>query len=145
MAEVFFLDTNIFMYAAGAPHEYKDACVKILNDLDLGKFTGIIDTELPQELLYRYSSINLAAKGIQLCRDIFKYPLKILPVAQPDIQLAIDLFETYRPHGLKPRDAIHAAIMQNHGMTKLLSTDKDFNPLTFLTRIDPLAYSQSLP
>ncbi len=63
--ETVFLDTNIFMYAAGAPHPYKEACLRILADMEAGILSAAINTEVLQELLYRYSHIRLAAKGIQ--------------------------------------------------------------------------------
>lgn len=140
MAEVVFLDVNIFMYAAGAPHSYKDVCVHILADVENGLLRAAINTEVLQELLYRYSHIKLSDKGIQLCRDIMEYPLTILSVTERDISLAIDLFETHRAAGVKPRDAIHAATMQNNSIVQVISADKDFEAFTSLTRIDPLAY-----
>ncbi|MBI5653821.1 MAG: type II toxin-antitoxin system VapC family toxin [Chloroflexi bacterium] len=139
--ETIFLDTNIFMDAAGTPHAYKDACVRILSDVETGVLTTVVNTETLQELLYRYYHINLADKGLRLCRDILAYPLTILPITESDIRLAIDLFDTHRNAGLKPRDALHAATMKNNGIARLISSDKDFDRLDFLTRTDPLAYS----
>ena len=141
--ETTFLDVNIFMYAAGKPHPYKDPCIRILTDVETGILVAAINTEVCQELLYRYHHIGLADKGSQLCRDILSYPLTVLPVLEPDVRLAIDLFDAHKAVGLRPRDAIHAATMQNNGITRLLSTDKDFYHLGFVTRIDPLAYIAS--
>ncbi|MDZ7291942.1 MAG: type II toxin-antitoxin system VapC family toxin [candidate division KSB1 bacterium] len=143
MADTTFLDANIFMYAAGTPHPYKDPCVHILADVETGILSAVVNTEILQELLYRYSHIKLASKGIQPCRDILKYPVAILSVTDADIRLAIDLFESHHPTGLKPRDAIHAATMKNNGIIRIMSADTDFDNLDFVTRIDPLAY-QSL-
>jgi len=128
------------MYAAGAPHPFKAPCVKILSDIETGVLVAAINTEILQELLYRYSHIKLADKGIQLCRDVLKYPLTVLPIAENDIRLAIDLFQTHQVTGLKPRDAIHAATMQNNGITRLISADADFDRLGSGIRIDRLAY-----
>ena len=57
-----------------------------------------------------------------------------------DVRLAIDLFEAHRSTGMKPRDAIHAATMRNNGITRLLSTDKDFDAISSIARVDPSAY-----
>lgn len=141
--EVTFLDTNVFMYAAGAPHPYKEPCVRILSDVESGALAAAVNTEIFQELLYRYSHIKLADKGVQLCRDILKYPLPVLPVTKADIRLAIDLFDSHRAAGLRPRDAWHAATMKNNGISRLISSDKDFDHLDFVTRIDPLAYTST--
>ncbi len=135
-----FLDVNIFMYAAGAPHVYKEPCPQILFDVEIGKLPAVINTEILQEVLYRYSHIGLAEKGIRLCREIFEYPLTILPVVIADMRAAVDLFEARRLIGIKPRDAIHAATMRNNGIVRVLSADRDFEGFGFLTRIDPSTY-----
>lgn len=135
-----FLDANIFMYAAGKSHSYKNPCLHILKDVETQALASAVDTEILQELLYRYTHIGLADKGIQLCNDILRYPLKILPVMEADMRLAIDLFDQHRNKGVKPRDSIHAAIMKNNGITKIISADKDFDNFDFLTRIDPKDY-----
>ncbi len=140
MTDTVFLDTNIFMYAAGTPHPYKAACIHILTEVETGTLQAAINVEIFQELLYRYTHLKLADKGVQLCRDILKYPLTILPVTGADVRLAIDLFDTHRAVGLKPRDAIHAATMQNNNISCLLSADKDFDQLKSISRIDPITY-----
>jgi predicted nucleic acid-binding protein len=141
VAEYIFLDTNVFMYAAGAPHSYKDACVRILSAVESGALTAAINTEILQEILYRYTHIKLAGKGVQLCRDILTLPLTILPVTEADIRLAVDLFDAHRVVGLKPRDAIHVATMQNNSLSRLISADVEFDRLSAVTRIEPLAYT----
>lgn len=136
-----FLDVNLFMYAAGRPHPLKEPCIRILSDVERRYLQAAINTEVLQELLYRYSHIGLAGKGIQLCREVLKYPLAVLPVTLEDIHVAVELFDAHRSQGITPRDAIHAATMQNHGLTQIISADTDFDRLSFVTRRDPLAYS----
>ena len=140
MAGTTFLDTNVFMYAAGRPHVYKSPCVQILSDVEAGKLSAAIDTEVLQEVLYRYSHIGLAEKGIQLCQDLLSYPLVVLPVTKVDIQLAVRLFDSHRDKGLKPRDAVHAAVVRNSGISRIVSTDRHFDALSSVTRIDPLDF-----
>ncbi|MBW2740444.1 MAG: type II toxin-antitoxin system VapC family toxin [Deltaproteobacteria bacterium] len=48
----YFIDTNIFMYAAGKPHEFKQPCVDILSRIQSGELKAAIDTEVFQEILY---------------------------------------------------------------------------------------------
>jgi len=143
MADRTFLDANIFMYAAGASHPNKVPCVHILSAIETGALEAVVNTEILQELLYRYSHIKLADKGLQLCRDILHYPLTIMPVTEADIRLAIDLFDAYRGVGMRPRDTIHAATMHNNGISRLISADRDFDHLDFVTRIDPLDFMSS--
>lgn len=140
LSELAFIDVNVFMYAAGKPHPYKEPCIKILSDLESGILAGLVNTEIFQELLYRYHHIQLAEKGVELCRNIFQLPIKILPVTEQDIRLAVDLFESYQNKGLKARDAMHAATMKNNGIIKIISADKDFDVINSIRRIDPLNY-----
>jgi predicted nucleic acid-binding protein len=58
---VFFLDVNVIMYAAGKPHPYKNPCIRILSDVEKGHIATVINTEILQELLYRYSRIGIAS------------------------------------------------------------------------------------
>lgn len=139
-SETVFLDANIFMYAAGTAHVYKEPCIQLLTELENGHLRATINTEIIQELLYRYSHIGLAEKGLQLSRDVMRYPLAILSVAAGDIYLAIDIYDSYRLRGLKPRDAIHAAVMQRHQIRRIVSTDRHFDVLPTVERIDPLTY-----
>jgi len=141
-SEMAFLDANVFMYAAGSSHPYKAPCLSILSALETGLLSAVINTEILQELLYRYSHIGLTDKGIELCCRVLEYPLRVLPVAEADIRLALDLLTLYRTAGLRPRDAIHAATMQNNGISRIISADKDFDRLSRLERVDPSAYSR---
>lgn len=136
-----FLDANVFMYAIGAEHVYKAPCLRILSDVETGKLTAVINTEIMQEMLYRYSYIGRPDTGIQICQTILEYPIDILPVTVSDTKQAIKLFKSYHPSGIKPRDVIHIATMQNNRITHLISADKEFDRLPSIIRIDPLAYS----
>lgn len=135
-----FLDANVFMYAIGAEHAYKKPCLRILSDVETGRLTAVINTEIIQEMLYRYSYIGRPDTGIQICQTILKYPIDILPVTVSDAKQAVKLFKTYHDSGIKPRDVIHIATMQNNQITHLISADKEFDRLPSVTRVDPQAY-----
>jgi predicted nucleic acid-binding protein len=123
---------------------YKESCVRILVEVETGSLIGAINTEVVQELLYRYSHIGLADKGLQLSRDVLKYPLVVLPVTLADVRLAIDIYEAHRAAGMKPRDAIHAAVMQHNRITRILSADKHFDALGTIERVDPVIFATQL-
>jgi len=144
ISEQIFIDVNVFMYAAGKPHRYKDSCIHILSDIENEILTAAVNSEIFQELLYRYYHIRLAEKGVELCQNILQLPFKILPITEKDIRLAIDLFDSFKNKGLKPRDAIHAATMKNNSIEKIISADRDFDAIDFVQRIDPLNYKHSL-
>ena len=136
-----FLDSNVFIYAAGKPHHQKKPCVEILEDVESGAVEAVVNTEILQELLFRYHRIDLPDRGVELCRQILEYPLTVLPVDEDDVRRAIDLFETSYEQGIRARDAIHAATMQNHGIGLIVSADKHFDDIAGIQRIDPMNYS----
>lgn len=78
----YFLDTNIFMYAAGKPHKFKKPCVAILSRVASGNLSVAVDTEVFQEIMYRYHHINLAEKGIDLAWSIVDIGIDVLPVTK---------------------------------------------------------------
>jgi hypothetical protein len=45
------LDTAIPMYAAGAPHPYRDACQWLMTQIAGGRVQVVIDAEVLQEIL----------------------------------------------------------------------------------------------
>jgi len=144
MSNLMFVDANIFMYAAGKAHRYKQPCLKILDHIEFQKIQCVTNTEVIQELLHRYSEIGIPEKGIQLSHEILRLPISTLPISETDIGLALNLFEKYHPRGIKSRDAIHAANMKFHNIIQIISADKHFDHFDFLSRIDPQKLASKL-
>jgi len=134
MTDVVFVDSNVFMYAAGEEHNYKQPSVRVLAAIGAQTLREAISTEILQEILYRYSSIGLAGKGIELSRSMLAYPIQVLAVTVEDIRSAIDLLAQHRQ--LKPRDAVHIATMRNNGLSHIVSADRHFDGIAMIKRID---------
>ena len=134
----YFLDTNIFMYAAGKPHKYKQPCIEILSKTASDEINAIVDTEVFQEIIYRYHHINLADKGTDLAWSIMDIGIDILPVTKKDIEVSLYYYKKYRKDGITPRDMIHVATMLNNDTGKIISVDKHFDVIEEVERIDPL-------
>lgn len=136
MAE-YFLDTNIFMYAAGKPHKFKEPCVAILSKVASGNLSAAVDAEVFQEIMYRYHHINLADKGVDLAWSMVDIGIDVLPVTKKDIEISLYYYQKYRKWGVSPRDIIHVATMLNNGIEKITSVDKHFDVIEEVNRIDP--------
>lgn len=134
-----FLDVNIPMYAAGKAHPYKEACVWILTEVANGRLEVVIDAEIIQEILYRYSAIQQWQIGVQMAQSLLDLVPTVLPVTVSDMKTAVSLFARYAPRGIKARNIVHTAIMQNHGLTYIISTDKHFDQIKDVIRLDPQA------
>lgn len=133
---VLFLDTNIPMYAAGASGPYKKPCVEILAAVAEGRLDAVTDVEVFQEILYRYHALKRPAAGLDISIFFRQCVPNALPILWDDIELTLKLLHQYA--GLKPRDAIHAAVMLNHGITRICSADADFDRIKEIERVDPL-------
>ena len=135
--KVYFIDTNIPIYASGKKHPYKEPCQKIIFDIAESKLIAFTNTEVFQEIIYRYFSINELSLGHKIFENFYSLiSPNILSVNPDDILLAQALSKKY--HSIKPRDLLHAATMINNNLEDILSTDKDFDKIKEINRIDPL-------
>ena len=130
-----FVDVNIVMYAAGSPHPHKEPSTRFLRQAAQGHVEAVSDTEVLQELLYRYWHLKLLEQGVKLVEHTAQVISIILPVDKRDALLASALLIQH-PR-LEPRDAIHAAIMLNHGIKHCYSYDKHFDMIPGLKRLEP--------
>lgn len=134
---IVLLDVNIPMYAAGQPHPYKTACVWVMTQIAAGELVAAIDAEIIQEILYRYGALQRWDIAVAMATNLLKLVPTIYPVTGADIHLTVELFEQHAHHGIKARDLIHAAVMQHNGISRIISTDKHFDQMDGIVRLDP--------
>lgn len=132
-----FLDVNVPMYAAGIEHRNREACVWILHKVADGRLPVAIDTEIIQEILHRYSRLRQPKLGVQIAASLLDLVPIVHAVTPSDSRLAVRLFDEYSARGVKDRHVIHAAVMQNNGLTEIISTDKHFDLISGIRRLDP--------
>ena len=132
-----FIDTNIFMYAAAKPNEFKDPCLDILSRVQSGELNAAIDTEVFQGILYRYHHINLPDKGADLAWSMMDLGLNVLPVTKKDIEISLYFYQQYQNKGVSPRDIIHAVTMVQNGLETIVSVDKHFDIIKEVQQIAP--------
>lgn len=133
-----FIDTNIPMYAGGAPHPLRVPCQRVIKAIVAGEIEAVTDSEVLQEILYRYLKLGEREKGFKVF-DSFQRIMSgvVLPVEEQDILKARELVEQYSH--LSPRDSVHLAVMLNNGISEIISTDRDFDRLEGIRRLDPMA------
>jgi uncharacterized protein len=136
-----FLDVNVPMYAAGRPHPYKDSCIRVMQAVADGQLTAAIDTEIVQEILYRYGALEQWEVATAMASDVLTLASVVYPITLEDIRLTVDLFAGYARKGVTARDLIHVAIMKNNGLSEIISVDDHFDLIEGIMRIDPLNYA----
>lgn len=129
------VDSNILMYAAGADHPNKRPSIEFLNRVAMADVDAAIDAEVLQEILHRYRAIRRWIDGRQvydLARQIFTV---VLPISAQILDRARAFLDA---HGsLVARDALHAAVVEHHGLEAICSFDSDFDAVTGLRRLEP--------
>ncbi len=123
------------MYAAGAPHPLREPCRDALEKAVRLKANLVTDSEVLQELLYRYFAINRPEVAESVYRSAVRLCDEVLPVSERHTARALELLLKYRR--LSVRDAIHIATMEAKGLRRLVSTDRDFDGVSEIRRIDP--------
>jgi len=131
----YFLDANVLMYAAGAAHPLREPCRDALQRAVDQKKTLVTDSEVLQEILYRYFAIRRPEAAQSVYRSATALCDAVLPVTEQDTARALGLLLKYR--NLPARDAIHIATMEAAGLRQILSTDTHFDTVTEIDRIDP--------
>jgi len=140
--ETFLIDTNIVMYAAGKKHPYKSACADIISAIADGSFhrnvgVPVTDTEVFQEILYRYALAGKWETGVLICKLLLELGLEILSIDSDEVPKMIALAEAYKEKGIHPRDLVHVSVMINHGIKKIVSVDSHFDLIREVIRVNP--------
>jgi len=129
------VDTNIIMYAAGAPHPNKEPSARLLERIARGEIEAAIDAETLQEILHRYRAINRwndGKKVYDLARTIFPV---VIPVTAEVADQARQFLDYHK--GMMARDALHAAVVITEGMDGIYTYDTDFNGISGVRRLEP--------
>jgi predicted nucleic acid-binding protein len=132
---VILIDTNIIMYAAGAPHTHKGPSVRMLEQVAAGEVEATIDAEVLQEILHRYRAINRWDDGKQvydLTRRLFPV---VIPVTAAILDRARQLLDTDAT--IMARDALHAAVVLEERLDGVISFDHDFDRIAGVVRREP--------
>lgn len=133
--QAYFLDANVLMYAAGSDHPLGGPCRQALTKAVDQEVSLVTDAEVLQEILHRYFSIGRPATAQTVHQSAVDLCDEVIPIAKEHTTRALELLIEHR--SLTPRDAIHVATMESHGLEFLLSTDQDFDGLNQVERIDP--------
>ena len=128
-----FIDSNIPMYVAGRDHPLRAPAMRFLERVRAGEVEACSSTEVLQEILYRYAGL----KRLDLAREVYNLFVNLCPVILPvtlaDTDRARDLLSEAR--GISVRDAVHAAVMLNNGVSEVATFDAGFDLVPGVERL----------
>ena len=138
-----FLDTNIVMYAVGKEHPLKAPCAAVLRALEGSEIKAVTSVEVLQEIVHRYQVTGRLDLAQRIVGDLKVLCEEILPVDLVDLEQAVSLLRAYP--AISARDALHVAVMRRHGIEQILSTDRHFDDVAEIRRLDPAGSSDAEP
>jgi hypothetical protein len=121
------------MYLVGTPDPHKTGAQRLLEQLVSQRQRLVTDTEVLQQILHRYVAIN-RRHDIQPAFDSLLGVMdEVLPMDRNAAERAKQIVLAY--DRLSARDAVHVAIMEQHGIGKIPSFDPGFDGLPGITRL----------
>ena len=127
------VDSNIPMYLVGGAHPHKSDAQRLLETLVSERQRLVTDAEVLQEILHRYVSINRRETIQPAFEVLFRVVDEVLEVDRAAAERAKAIVLAHQR--LSARDAVHIAIMENHGIERILSFDSGFDGVPGITRL----------
>jgi uncharacterized protein len=130
---VILVDSNIPMYLVGAAHPHKRDAQRLLEKLVSERERLVTDAEVLQEILHRYVAID-RPDAIQPAFDVLLGVVdQVLAVDRAVVERAKQVVLGNRR--LSARDAVHLAIMEQHGIERILTFDSGFDEFPGVQRV----------
>ena len=127
------VDSNVPMYLVGAEHPHKVDARRLLERAVAEGRRLVTDAEALQEILHRYVAIG-RRDAIQPCFNLVLDVVdEVLPVTLDTVSAAREIVLGHPE--LTARDAIHLAVMREHGIGGIMSFDRHFDGLPGVARL----------
>ena len=128
-----FVDSNIPMYLVGGPHAHKtDAQILVERCIAAGERV-VTSAEVLQEILHRYVVRDRRDAIAPAFQALLGMVDEILPIDKQDVLRASEIVR--KAARLSARDALHLAVMERHGIERILSFDAGLDDWPGATRI----------
>lgn len=133
MSTVIFVDANIPMYLVGADERFRRDARRMVERAITARERLVTNAEVLQEILHRYTAID-HRDAIQPAFDaILGVVDEVFPVTIDDVERAKNIVHGRRKH--TARDAIHLAIMERNGISRIMTFDRGFDGYPGITRM----------
>ena len=128
-----FIDSNIPMYVAGRDHPHREPARRFLARVQSGEVEGCTNTEVLQEILYRYVGLRRTDLAVEVYELFVGLASAVFPVTLADTDRAKDLVRA----GIEAsvRDAVHAAVMLNNDVQTVATFDSGFDHIAGVERL----------
>ena len=127
------IDSNVPMYLVGTSHVHKSDAHRLLEKFISERQRLVTDAAVLQEILHRFGAIRRLDAIQPAFSALLRFVDEVLPVDLRAVERAKEILLGYS--GLSARDAVHLAVMENHGIEQILSFDSGFDQFPGITRL----------
>jgi hypothetical protein len=128
-----FIDSNVPMYLVGAAHTHKLDSQRMLERCLGERVPLVTDAEVLQEILRRYTAIR-RRDAIQPAFDVLLAVVDdVFPVDRRAVERAKSI--VLERDRLSARDALHLALMEQNGVSRIASFDSGFDAIPGIERV----------
>ena len=156
-----YIDANIFIHVLSNDPRFGATCKTFLTRIEKGEVEACLSPLAIDEIAYKIIVERLKAElGLATVREVLRQLKRDpdrLDSAKPELlafllviqnykglrvvdvpaSIGVSLFEKITDHRLLPRDALHLAIMEHHGITHIATSDKDFGRVAGIAVWEP--------
>ena len=131
-----YIDSNVFIFAYCSNDKEGDSCRSVIKKIINNEISAFTSTLTFDELFYKAFKLKNKETAL-LISDMFLNlnNVSFISVDYNIISLANSLLIK---HNMLPRDAIHLACCLNNKTNVIISTDKDFDGIKDIKRLNPL-------
>lgn len=127
------VDSNVPMYLVGGPHVHKSDAQRLLEKFISERQSLVTDAEVLQEILHRFGAIQRRDAIQPAFNALLGVVDAVFPVDRVAVERAKEIVLGYS--GLSARDAVHLAVMENHGIDCIFSFDSGLDQFPGVTRL----------
>lgn len=128
-----FLDASLFIYLLTADGDlYSEVRELFLDSVRRGACTDALAIDEFMWVCRRRYGVPLAI-SMRAVRDVILPTVELLEIGEAELLEALSALE--RDLLDKPSDAIHYGVMRTHGVSEIVTEDRDFERLPGVTRI----------
>jgi predicted nucleic acid-binding protein len=129
-----YVDSNVFFYAKILDGVYGQSCSSIMRMIASDELKTSTSVLVPIEVANAMRKYGLSKDVAAEIRAIFSLGIEVYGIEASDAQEAAEIFSDAK---ISPYDCLHAAVMKRMGLNEIISADKEFDKLSWITRIDP--------
>ena len=121
------------MYLGGSPGTLKDRALTLLEGWLVNKERLVTSVEVLQEILHRYGAVGRKDAIQPAFETILGIVQEVYAIELRDIERAKDIL--MGTEKLSARDALHLAVMERRGISRIASFDRGFEGYPGVTRL----------